>query len=89
MISPTKLKPPSPRHQNSYPAVHIGRGGAGNDAAVAAAKGRAETEKEHEERLAAEQRHEQIVEEVDGKLHPPPEAWLGGRWKSDAVSDEL
>jgi hypothetical protein len=51
--------------------------------------GRVETGREQEERLAAEQRREQIVEEVDGLLQPPPGAWLGGRRKSESVYDEV
>jgi hypothetical protein len=89
LISPTTPKPPSPNHQPSFPVMHPGRGGAGNYAAAAEAIGRVETEKEQEERLAAEQRREQIVEEVDGLLQPPPGAWLGGRRKSGSIFDEV
>lgn len=88
MVSPASSKPPSPKHQNSYPVIHSGRGGAGNFAAALEANGRVESEREQEERLAAEQRREQIVEEVDGLLQPPPGAWLGGRRKSGSIYDE-
>ncbi|KIW91165.1 uncharacterized protein Z519_08060 [Cladophialophora bantiana CBS 173.52] len=83
-------KPPSPKSQNPYPVGNAGRGGAGNYAAAVEAKGRVESEKEQEERLAAEQRRDQIVEEVDGLLQPPPGAWLGGgRRKSRAVYEDV
>ncbi|EXJ59181.1 hypothetical protein A1O7_06613 [Cladophialophora yegresii CBS 114405] len=89
LISPSTPKPPSPKHQNLHPNVHAGRGGAGNYAAAVELSGRAETGREQEERLAAEQRREQIVEEVDGLIQPPPGAWLGGRRKSEATYDQV
>ncbi|KAK5327665.1 hypothetical protein LTR20_002868 [Exophiala xenobiotica] len=76
---------PSP---TSLHFVHPGRGGAGNFANAADVGSRNETEKEQEERLAAEQRRDQIAEEVDGLLQPPPGAWLGGRRKSE-IMDEV
>ncbi|KIW31677.1 uncharacterized protein PV07_03286 [Cladophialophora immunda] len=88
--SPVPGKPPSPQGQNSYPVGNAGRGGAGNYAAAADAKGRGESEKEQEERLAAEQRRGQIAEEVDGLLQPPPGAWLGGgRRKSESMYEDV
>ncbi|KIV78603.1 hypothetical protein PV11_06240 [Exophiala sideris] len=65
-------------------AIHAGRGGAGNYEAAAAFGGRIESGKDAKERLAAEHRREQIAVEVDGLLQPPPEAFLGGRRKSEA-----
>ncbi|KAK7903285.1 hypothetical protein LTR67_001303 [Exophiala xenobiotica] len=76
---------PSP---TSLHFLHPGRGGAGNYANAADVGSRNETEKEQEERLAAEQRRDQIAEEVDGLLQPPPGAWLGGRRKSE-IMDEV
>jgi hypothetical protein len=87
LISPMTPKAPSPKSQATFPVAHPGRGGAGNYSAATDANGRAGTEREHEERLAAEQRREQIVEEVDGLLQPPPGAWLGGRRKSESIYD--
>jgi len=81
----TKSGSPTDSH-----SAHPGRGGAGNYAAAAEANGQKETEREQEERLAAEQMREQIVEEVDGLLQPPPGAWLGsGRRKSESMYDYL
>ncbi|KAI1616015.1 hypothetical protein EDD37DRAFT_103908 [Exophiala viscosa] len=80
-LSFSSSRPVSPP---SAGAIHAGRGGAGNYEAAAAIGGRIESQKELEERLAAEQRREQIAVEVDGLLQPPPEAFLGGRRKSEA-----
>ncbi|OAP60990.1 hypothetical protein AYL99_05994 [Fonsecaea erecta] len=88
--SPVAGKPPSPQDHRLYPAGNAGRGGAGNYAAAADAKGRVESEKEQEQRLAAEQRRGQIAEEVDGLLQPPPGAWLGGgRRKSESMYEDV
>lgn len=69
--------------------VHPGRGGAGNYANANDMTTRNETEKEQADRLAAEQRREQIAEEVDGLLQPPPGAWLGGRRKSEVAYEAV
>ncbi|KIX04797.1 uncharacterized protein Z518_05668 [Rhinocladiella mackenziei CBS 650.93] len=83
-FSPKTVSPPNSHSQ------HPGRGGAGNYAAAAEANGRTETEREEEERIAAEQRREQIIEEVDGLLQPPPGAFLGsGRRKSESMFDHV
>ncbi|KAH0843007.1 hypothetical protein AYO21_03278 [Fonsecaea monophora] len=88
--SPAQAKPPSPQSQNLYPAGNAGRGGAGNYAAAAETKGRVESEKDQEERRAAEQRRGQIAEKVDGLLQPPPGAWLGrGRVKSESMYEDV
>jgi hypothetical protein len=84
-LSASGSRNPSP---TSLHFVHPGRGGAGNYANAADVGSRNETEKEQEERLAAEQRRDQIAEEVDGLLQPPPGAWLGGRRKSE-IMDEV
>ncbi|KIW13053.1 hypothetical protein PV08_08240 [Exophiala spinifera] len=95
-IAPPKRSPSFPvsiisagASRNTSPTsqsfVHPGRGGAGNYANAADMTTRNETEKEQEERLAAEQRREQIAEQVDGLLQPPPGAWLGGRRKSEVA----
>ena len=86
--SPTTPRPVSPKEQKSYPVQHAGRGGAGNYAAAAEVGVWAETEKDQKARLAAEQRREQIIEEVNGLLQPPPGVWLGGRRKSESLFDE-
>lgn len=78
--STTTRKPSSPTIQ------YTGRGGAGNYSAAADIHGKAESEKDQEERLAADQRRELIAVEVDGLLQPPPGAWLGGgRSKSESM----
>lgn len=74
LYTPTSATPTS--------AVHPGRGGAGNFAAAAAVKEKAESEREAKERIEAERKRQLITEEVESKLMPPPDAWLGGRRKS-------
>lgn len=85
-VSLHSTKPTSP--PTSY-GPHPGRGGAGNYAAAAEATGQTHEEQQQQERLAAEQRREQIVVEVDGILQPPPGAWLGGRRKSESISENV
>ncbi|KIW52538.1 hypothetical protein PV05_08168 [Exophiala xenobiotica] len=85
-LSASGSRNPSPT--NLY-FVHPGRGGAGNYANAADVGTRNESEKEQEERLAAEQRRDQIAEEVDGLLQPPPGAWLGGRRKSEIMDEAV
>ncbi|KAK6383089.1 uncharacterized protein PV06_05348 [Exophiala oligosperma] len=85
-MSASGSRNPSPTSQFFMPP---GRGGAGNYANAADVTARNETEKEQQERLAAEQRREQIVEEVDGLLQPPPGAWLGGRRKSEIAFEAV
>lgn len=80
---PLSINSSRPLSPPSAGLVHAGRGGAGNYEAAAAVSERIESQKELEERLAAEHRREQIAVEVDGLLQPPPEAWLGGRRKSE------
>jgi hypothetical protein len=85
--SPTADSPKSPKQKNPYAA--IGRGGAGNYHAALEAATRQDARREQEQRLAAEETHEHVVEEVDSILQPPPEAWLGGRRKSEAAFEEV
>ncbi|EXJ77528.1 hypothetical protein A1O3_09755 [Capronia epimyces CBS 606.96] len=86
-LNSAKAGSPSTSSQSS---LHAGRGGAGNYAAAAEFNGRLRSESEDEERRAAELRREQIVEEVDGLLQPPPGAWLGtGRRRSEAAYEDV
>lgn len=87
--APVTPKPGTASPGSAYP-IHPGRGGAGNYAAATEARTRGEGEKDAEERLAAEQRRGQIIEEVDGLLPPPPGAWLGGgRRKSESMYEDV
>ena len=85
-ISFATSNPSSPKNSNLYPVDHHGRGGAVNYSAATQASKRAETGKEQAARL----RREQVVEEVEGLIKPPPGAWLGGgRRKSDTIFDDV
>ncbi|EXJ81964.1 hypothetical protein A1O1_08031 [Capronia coronata CBS 617.96] len=84
-LSVSSAKAGSPTTQ--YP-FHPGRGGAGNYAAAAEFNGRAKTESDEEEQRIAQQRREQIIEEVDGLLQPPPGAWLGPERRKSEVMYE-
>lgn len=80
--------PSTPISATPTSAVPSGRGGAGNFAAAAANKEREEAEKQTQARLEAEKTRERITEQVESKLMPPPDAWLGGRRRNLLVPED-
>lgn len=65
-----------------------GRGGSGNHTAAAEAHAKAKSQKDQEDRIAAEKRREQVEQEVSSILQAPPGAWLGGRRRSSVTAAE-
>jgi hypothetical protein len=63
-----------------------GRGGAGNYAAMVESERKIESEKEYEQRIAAERTREKIEQDVESQLKPPQGALLSeGRRKEGVV----
>jgi hypothetical protein len=87
LTSPKSATSKSPKQKNPY--TSIGRGGAGNYRAALEAAMQSDARREYEQRVAAEERHEDVVEEVDSVLQPPPEVWLGGRCKSEVAFEDV
>ena len=70
----------------TFPKLHHGRGGAGNYAAAMEGFKKIESEREYEERIAAERRREKIEQDVENILKPPRGALLSeGRRKEGMV----
>lgn len=70
----------------TFPKLHHGRGGAGNYAAAVEGEKKIESEKEYEERIAAERTREKVEQDVENLLQPPQGALLSeGRRREGAV----
>ena len=70
---------------STFPRIHHGRGGSGNYAAAMEAERHIESEKEYEERIAAEQTREKIEQDVESLLKAPQGALLSERRRKDGV----
>jgi hypothetical protein len=62
-----------------------GRGGAGNYAATVESERKIESEKEYEQRIAAERAREKIEQDVESQLKPPQGALLSEGRRKEGV----